>query len=140
MLPSQFSPILGNPGFPPADSGDDYRAWQTAGCKCIGDLFDLEGLKSFEQLKEDYGLPDGERFRYQLVQHWVSHPSIRGAGRPMMSPEKWLITRTSNKRVLSDLFKLLQKDGHTGKTKGQLRWGEGAGTGAHPGGMGCNLC
>ena len=40
-----------------------------------------------------------------------------------MTPlEKWLITCTSNKRLLSDLYKLLQTDGPPGKSMGQLCW------------------
>ena len=40
----------------------------------------------------------------------------------MTPQEKWLITHTSNKLILSELYRLLQKDNHSGKTKGPLRW------------------
>ena len=48
---SQLHPGLGE---------EAYEEWQKAGCKRIGEFFDWEGFKSFEQVKKDYGLPEGE--------------------------------------------------------------------------------
>lgn len=85
-----------------------FTAWRTTECQALGHLFDPQGIISFTQLKKDYGLPEAERLRYLQLRHWALHPTFRpSAQRHITIFEKWLVTRTSNKKLVTDLYKML---------------------------------
>lgn len=71
-------------------------------------FFDVVGVVPFHQLQMDYGLPEGERFRYSQIRHWALHPQVKlDASRHLTSYEKWLLSRTTDKKLISDLYKML---------------------------------
>ena len=122
-FPSPLSPITSNADFSPGLKDQNFKEWQDTNCKHAGKLYDLEGIISFEQLKRDRGLPETERHRYLQVRHWVMQPSIKSyVGRPLFPFEKWLVTKSNDKRNLSSIYAFLKTPQIRTKTIAQKRW------------------
>ena len=122
-FPSPYTPIIGNPEFPIALAGDEFREWQTQGCKRLGDLFDITGLKSFTQIRQQYDISEKEQWHYMHIRHWAQQTHvIKEAGRPFTEFEKWLTYKESDKHLLADIYKILNNTNQLPKSTARVRW------------------
>lgn len=102
------TPLIGNPDFPPVMDGVAYRAWQEANCKRVRDLIDSECLMDFATPQTNYPLLNSAKWQYLAVTHWVTIQWIQPhAGRHLLPFEKWLVMRSSDKKLLSDIYAFL---------------------------------
>lgn len=122
-FPSPLTSFLDNPDFSPGFGRQAFQRWREAGCHALGFLFDKGDIIPFSRLRTDYGLPESERLRYLQIRHWAMHPENRTQTiRPLTQYERWLITRSSDKKLISDLYKLrLSRYTHTFHA-GWSRW------------------
>lgn len=122
-FPSPLTPLFDNPEFGPGMGETAYPAWRRTECQALGHLFDPYGIIPFPQLKIDYGLPESERLRYFQLRPWAMHSDIRPNAQRYLTPfEKWLITRTSDKKLITDLYRLLQTRYLHSYHAGRTRW------------------
>lgn len=103
---SPLTPFNGNPDVLPTVQGFSFVMRQDANCKRFGTLFEVDWIMRFEQIQSNYGLPSNVQRQYIALRHWLLQPHIRPhASRPLTSFEKWLLTCTSDKCILSDINK-----------------------------------
>ncbi|XP_078518461.1 uncharacterized protein LOC144783270 [Lissotriton helveticus] len=120
-FPSPMTPIFDNPDFSPGLDTRAHATWRATPCRNVGHMFDLKGILPFQKVKEDYGIPETDRLPYLQVRHWVLQPSIQPGAQCRLTPyEKWLLTRTSDKKTISDLYQHLANI-HT-YNAGRVRW------------------
>lgn len=107
-FPSPLTPILDNPDFTPGTDCLAYIDLRRSECQSAGHLFDLDGFFSFTTLRERYNLPKLRLFQYFQIRHWLMHPDVRPmVGRKMTPFEKWLITKDTDCRMISEIYRLL---------------------------------
>ena len=122
-FPSPYSPIIGNPDFTPGMAEEDFREWQKGKCKHLGDIFDTDGIMSFDRVHRAYFLPEAERWRYIYVRHWALHPTVKPlAGRQFTPFERWLTNKDSDKRTLSDIYVLLTSEQTPQLPRARTQW------------------
>ncbi|KAJ1181232.1 hypothetical protein NDU88_006440 [Pleurodeles waltl] len=74
-------------------------------------------------MRETYGLTEADRMKYYRIRHRALLPANRALiDRPLTPFKKWLLLKKDGKRVISELYRLLQGEGRPPKSKGQLRW------------------
>lgn len=113
-FPSPLTPLFGNPDSQPGTITKAFTAWHSTECRALGHLFDLDGIISFPQLRQDYGLPEAERLCYLQLRHWALHPQVQPKAECRLTTyKKWLITRTSDKKLISDLTKCYSRKTNT---------------------------
>lgn len=122
-FPSPLTPLLDNPDFTPGTDRLAYRDLRQSECQSAGHLFDLDGFLPFATLKDWYNLPNMHLFQYFQIQHWLMHPDIRPMVDRKMTPfEKWLITKDTDRRLISDIYRMLSLPPTHHRSPGQLRW------------------
>ncbi|KAJ1188740.1 hypothetical protein NDU88_005497 [Pleurodeles waltl] len=99
-FPSPMTPIGANPDFEHGLRLEALRRWYEGGCKRVGGLFDEQGVLSFEQMREAYGLREADRLMYYQIQHWALQPANRALiDRPLTPFEEWLLLKKDDKEV-----------------------------------------
>lgn len=122
-FPSPMTPIVDNPDFPPGIASPTFQRWREQGCKRAGSLFDLEGLLSFTQLQQDYGLRNSDLYPYTQLTHWVTKPDILPhIYRPLTTFERWLMRKETDRHVISELYAMIVAQSSAPRTAGQVRW------------------
>lgn len=74
-------------------------------------------------MRSQQGLLELERFHCQQIRHWVMHPTIQPlAQRHLTAFEKWLLSKTDDTHLISQLYGLMRQDPTPHKTPSQRRW------------------
>lgn len=77
----------------------------------------------FLQVKNKYGIPESEQYRSLQVRHWVLQPEMKAQGsRKLTKYEKWLLTRQSDKGLITDLYGMLRCTPLKQFSPSQKRW------------------
>lgn len=70
-----------------------------------------------------FGIPKEAYWQYLALRHWVTQPHVQPhTSHPLTKFEVWFITRTSDRRLLSDIYTFLNKPQNNGKSPAQSRW------------------
>lgn len=69
---SLLAPIASNPEFPPSNQDAVFRDWHERGLTQLANLFDGGTMFSFQDIKDQYALPNSHFFRYLQVRDFIS--------------------------------------------------------------------
>lgn len=121
-FPSPITPIVLNPDFTPGMDHRAFQHWTNEGTRSIGHFFDLSGPIPFHTFRTKHKIPKTERYRYFQIRHWVTQKETReGAERKLTLFERWLLTRHTDAKLTSDLYRFTRRPITSTKSPGQLR-------------------
>ncbi|KAJ0063849.1 hypothetical protein NL108_012538 [Boleophthalmus pectinirostris] len=100
-----------NPDFTPSMEGG-FCKWKEKGLVYIGHLFEGENMKSFEQLKKEFGLKAQDLYKFlQIRNYLMKHKDWKYICNEPNYLEELLMTSTCNtKKLISKIYKALQID------------------------------
>uniref|UniRef100_A0A803J788 Reverse transcriptase domain-containing protein n=1 Tax=Xenopus tropicalis TaxID=8364 RepID=A0A803J788_XENTR len=102
-----YTPIWENRTLPECCTMQDTVLWKEKGIWCLGQVLDHNTIKSFEQLKQEYNLPNHYLFRYLQLRHALS--TQYPAGYPTLEIQPYLtaIQAGYTKGMISKLYNTL---------------------------------
>ena len=114
MTISRAMRIASNPDFLPARLDRCFERWREIGIVVVDQLFEGGVLKSFEQLKEKYELPNQDFYRYLQIRHYLhTHQEREKLCAPPSKIEHFFISAiegTVKAKFISHLYKILQEE------------------------------
>lgn len=98
--------------------------WVQRGVTLLEDLYDGSSLRSFEDLKEAYGLLDSDRFRYNQITHLIKH--VTSKQRALPSPVLSLLSLPLNSTIKGSkvFYDLYTGNDLFTKSKNMVKWEE----------------
>jgi len=114
MTISRAIRIANNCEFSPARLDKSFLKWTERGLVVLDQLFDGAALKSFEQLKENYDLPNQDFFRYLQIRHYLqNHLEWERLCSQPTKIERFFISIIEgkvNSKFISHIYKILQEE------------------------------
>lgn len=122
---SEYSPIWNNKNLQELLSVDSNKLWERCGISRLIQIYEGDTLKSFEELKYEYGMPNRVFYTYLQIRHALSKQFDR-------QPPIWcripllqtIIKSESSKGLISEIYTQLIKriNMQVGLPGGRVRW------------------
>lgn len=121
-----ITPILRNTDFPPGMIDNGFSLWENAGIKTLKDLFEADGMMSFDQLRLKYNLPPTHFFRFLQVGSFIQNRTGHTFNLEMSPIEKRLNNTSSNRFIVKRCYEALYKSSKVNDTVLQM-WAQDLG-------------
>uniref|UniRef100_A0A3B4X6N3 Reverse transcriptase domain-containing protein n=1 Tax=Seriola lalandi dorsalis TaxID=1841481 RepID=A0A3B4X6N3_SERLL len=107
---SPLTPIGSNPSLDFVQKDLGFKIWGQKNINKIGDLYDGNTLKSFQQLRDSCQLPATHFYRYLQLRHFIRSQLGGALEKPEISQLESLLTQGTNKKQISKTYNLLIKN------------------------------
>lgn len=121
-FPSLMTPLFDNPEFEPRTDRRAFAQWRSSECRSAGHLFHLDGFFQLLDLTQYYSLQHPKRYQYFQLRHWLMHPEVKPlVGRKMTAYKKWLVTKDTDRHLITELYQMLNPPSSKPRSAGQAR-------------------
>lgn len=123
---SKATKIAKNPDFVPCTMDVGFEKWTNKGLIYIAQLFTGQILKSFEQLKQEFNLPNNDFYKYLQLRHYLQkHSESEKIFKEPTKVEELLMSLTEEepkKGLISKIYKALQYESNDNNMDVKERW------------------
>lgn len=114
MTISRAVRIASNMDFVPASLDVCFKKWEEAGLVVLDQLFEGNVIKTFEELRKEFELPQQDFFRYLQIRHYLhKHKEWERLSNPISKLEHFYINTiqgTTKNKFISYIYSILQED------------------------------
>lgn len=119
---SGFSPIWGNDNFSPGRKDQGFKLWATKGICKVMDLYKEGKLVSFEELRNEYDIPQTHFFKYLQLRSFVYARTHSYTQPPLSILENLAVNNCTGKGQISLIYNILVKNHKDSTEHRKTQW------------------